>query len=218
MKKKRIIENWNLYVITDEQLGRGRTHLELAREAIAGGAEVIQLRDKTASGKKLYEVGRELRRLTQEKKVTFIINDRVDLAMLVEADGVHVGQTDLPSRAVRRLIGPGKILGVSAASVSEALQAEADGADYLGVGPIFEARGTKSDAGNPLGLEILQHIRNKCHLPLVAIGGINRENVACVIQSGADAVAIISAIISAENVSESARQIKSIILKEKNIK
>ncbi len=215
MKKKRIIDNWNLYVITDEQLGRGRTHLELAREAIAGGAEVIQLRDKTASGKKLYEVGLELRRLTQEKKVTFIINDRVDLAMLVEADGVHIGQTDLPARAVRRLIGPNKILGVSVASLSEALQAEADGADYLGVGPVFEARGTKSDAGNPLGLEILGQLRNNCRLPLVAIGGINRENVARVIQGGADAVAIISAIISAENVTESARQIKSIILREK---
>lgn len=218
MKKKRIIENWNLYVITDEQLGRGRTHLELAREAIAGGAEVIQLRDKAASGKKLYDVGLELRRLTQEKKVTFIINDRVDLAMLVEADGVHIGQTDFPARAVRRLIGPSKILGVSVASLSEAIQAEADGADYLGVGPVFEARKTKSDAGNPLGLEILQQIRNNCCIPIVAIGGINSEKVAGVIQAGADAVAIISAIISAENVSESARQIKSIILKEKNIK
>lgn len=218
MKKKRIIENWNLYVITDEQLGRGRPHLELAREAIAGGAEVIQLRDKNASGKKLYEIGLGIRQLTREKKVTFIVNDRVDLAMLVDADGVHIGQTDLPTRAVRRLIGPDKILGVSAASLSEAIQAEADGADYLGVGPIFEARGTKSDAGNPLGLEILQHIKKNCHLPIIAIGGINRENVADVIQAGADAVAIISAIISAENVSESARQIKSIILKAKNVK
>ncbi len=218
MKKKDIIKGWNLYVITDEQLGRGRSHLELAREAIAGGADVIQLRDKISTAKKLYEIGLEIRQLTRERNIAFIVNDRVDLALLLEADGVHVGQTDLPARAVRRLIGPERLLGVSAATLSEAVQAEADGADYIGVGPVFEARGTKSDAGNPLGLDVLQAIRKKCHLPLIAIGGINKENIAEVIRAGADAVAIISAIVSAENVSETARQIKSIIVKAKSLK
>ncbi len=218
MNKKKIIQSWNLYVITDEQLSGGRTHLEIARQAIAGGAEVIQLSDKAASGKKLYETGLELKQLSREKSVTFIVNDRIDLALILEADGVHVGQSDFPARAARRLLGPDKILGVSAASLAEALQAEADGADYLGVGPIFEARGTKADAGNPQGLESLVHIRQKCSLPLIAIGGIDRQNVSRVIQSGADAAAVISAVVAAVDISKAASQIKSVILSQKSQK
>jgi len=218
MNKRKIIQSWNLYVITDEQLSGGRTHLEIVRQAIAGGAEVIQLRDKAASGKKLYETGLELKQLTREKGVTFIVNDRIDLALILEADGVHVGQSDIPARAARRLLGPDKILGVSAASLAEALQAEADGADYLGVGPIFEARGTKVNAGNPQGLELLVHIRQKCSLPLIAIGGINPQNVSRVIQAGADAAAVISAVVAAVDISKAASQIKSVILSQKSQK
>jgi thiamine-phosphate pyrophosphorylase len=218
MGKKKIIQNWNLYVITDEQLGRGRTHLQIAQSAIAGGAEVIQLRDKNASGKKLYETGLELKSLTRKRKVTFIMNDRIDLAVILDADGVHIGQSDIPAEVARRLLGPQKILGVSAASLVEALQAEANGADYLGVGPIFEARATKADAGNPQGLDLLRQIREKCRLPLIAIGGINRQNVARVIQAGANGAAVISAIVAADDISEAANQIKSAILSEKSKK
>ena len=216
MNKAKIIQNWNLYVITDEQLGRGRTHLQMAQNAITGGADVIQLRDKNASGKKLYETGLELKHLASEQKVSFIVNDRLDLGLILDADGIHVGQSDIPVEAARRLLGPHKILGVSAASLMEALHAEADGADYLGVGPIFEARGTKADAGNPQGLDLLIQIRQKCRLPLIAIGGINRQNVSRVIRAGADGVAVISAIVSADDISEAANQIKSAILKEKS--
>jgi thiamine-phosphate pyrophosphorylase len=216
MDKKKIIQNWNLYVITDERLGCGRTHLQIAQDAIAGGAEVIQLRDKNASGKKLYETGLELRDLTRERNITFIVNDRIDLAVVLDAEGVHLGQSDIPADAARRLLGPHKILGVSAASLMEAVRAEANGADYLGVGPIFEARNTKADAGNPRGLDLLRQIREKCHLPLIAIGGIKRQNVARVIQAGADGAAVISAIVSADDISDAANQIKSIILSEKS--
>jgi thiamine-phosphate pyrophosphorylase len=216
MDKKKIIQNWNLYVITDERLGCGRTHLQIAQDAIAGGAEVIQLRDKNASGKKLYETGLELRDLTRERNITFIVNDRIDLAVVLDAEGVHLGQSDIPADAARRLLGPHKILGVSAASLMEAVRAEANGADYLGVGPIFEARDTKADAGNPRGLDLLRQIREKCHLPLIAIGGIKRQNVARVIQAGADGAAVISAIVSADDISDAANQIKSIILSEKS--
>jgi thiamine-phosphate pyrophosphorylase len=216
MDKKKIIQNWNLYVITDERLGCGRTHLQIAQDAIAGGAEVIQLRDKNASGKKLYETGLELRDLTRERNITFIVNDRIDLAVDLDAEGVHLGQSDIPADAARRLLGPHKILGVSAASLMEAVRAEANGADYLGVGPIFEARNTKADAGNPRGLDLLRQIREKCHLPLIAIGGIKRQNVARVIQAGADGAAVISAIVSADDISDAANQIKSIILSEKS--
>jgi thiamine-phosphate diphosphorylase len=128
--------------------------------------------------------------------------------MAVDADGVHVGQDDLPASVARRILGPGKILGVSAETVEEALAAQKDGADYLGVGPVFEARGTKSDAGAPLGIELIARIRKGCSLPIVAIGGINAENARSVREAGADAVAVISAIASADDIAQAAMHLK----------
>jgi thiamine-phosphate diphosphorylase len=128
--------------------------------------------------------------------------------MAVDADGVHVGQDDLPASVARRILGPGKILGVSAETVEEALAAQKDGADYLGVGPVFEARGTKADAGAPLGLDLIARIRNACSLPVVAIGGINAENARSVREAGADAVAVISAIVSADDIAQAAMHLK----------
>ena len=216
MNKKKIIHSWNLYAITDEMLSRGRTPLEVTQQMIDGGAEVIQFRDKTSSGRKLYETGLELKKLASEKKVSFMVNDRIDLALILDADGVHVGQSDIPASAARQLLGPEKILGVSAASVAEARQAEANGADYLGIGPIFEARGTKADAGNPQGLELLFQIRQKCRLPLIAIGGINQQNVASVIEAGAEGAAVISAIVSADDITGATNLIRSIIIATKS--
>jgi thiamine-phosphate pyrophosphorylase len=211
MNNRNIINSWNLYVITDEKLGKKRSHLDIAKAAIAGGAEVIQLRDKKASSKKLFQTAIILRKLAQQNKVSLIINDRLDIALAVNGDGVHVGQTDIPAHVTRKLIGPDKILGVSACSVEEALEAEAQGADYLGVGPIFEARGTKTDARAPLGLSLLNLLREKCKIPLVAIGGINQDNVKEVIQAGATAAAIISAIVSSEDIQSTTRSIIEII-------
>jgi thiamine-phosphate pyrophosphorylase len=199
---------WRLYVITDERVGRGRSHLQIAERAILGGADAIQLRDKEASGGRLFGVALGLRRLTREAKIPFIVNDRLDVAMAVDADGVHVGQDDLPASVARRILGPGKILGVSAETVEEALAAQKDGADYLGVGPVFEARGTKADAGAPLGLELIARIRKGCSLPIVAIGGINAENARSVREAGADAVAVISAIASADDIAQAAMHLK----------
>lgn len=200
--------NWRLCVITDELVGRGRSHLRIAEEAIRGGADVIQLRDKTASGHRLYEVALTLRKLTRDAKVPLIVNDRLDVAMAVDADGVHVGQQDLPASAARRILGSGKILGVSAETAEEALLAEKDGADYLGVGPIFEARGTKVDAGAPLGLELIERIRRHTRLPIVAIGGINAENARQVREAGADAAAVISAIVAEDDIVQATRRLK----------
>lgn len=199
---------WRLYVITDERVGRGRSHLQIAEGAIRGGADAIQLRDKEASGGRLFGVALGLRRLTREAKIPFIVNDRLDVALAVDADGVHVGQDDLPASVARRILGPGKILGVSAETVEEALAAQKDGADYLGVGPVFEARGTKADAGAPLGLELIARIRKGCSLPIVAIGGINAENARSVREAGADAVAVISAIASADDIARAASHLK----------
>ncbi len=199
---------WRLYVITDERSGRGRSHLQIAEAAIRGGADVVQLRDKGASGGRLYEVALRLRKLTRESGVPFIVNDRLDVALAADADGVHVGRQDLPASAARKILGPGMILGVSAETVEEAVAAEKDGADYLGVGPVFEARGTKADAGEPLGLELIANIRRRCRLPIVAIGGINAENARKVREAGADAAAVISAIAWADDMEKAARGLK----------
>jgi thiamine-phosphate pyrophosphorylase len=208
MDDSRSLNRWRLYVITDERLGRGRSHLRIAEAAILGGADVLQLRDKEASSGRLYRAALELRKITREAKVPFIVNDRLDVALAADADGVHVGQEDLPASVARRILGPGKILGVSAETVEEAIRAEEDGADYLGVGPVFEARGTKADAGEPVGLELVAQIRRRCRLPIVAIGGINAENARKVREAGADAVAVISAIVAADDIAQAARQLK----------
>jgi thiamine-phosphate diphosphorylase len=200
MNRNDLIKNWQIYIITDEVLSQGRTHLEIAEATINAGVKVIQLRDKTASGMKLYKIARDIRELTREYKVAFIMNDRIDIALAVDADGVHVGQEDIPAEQARELIGPHRILGVSAGSLSEALDAEKQGADYLGVGPIFEARSTKADAGSPRGLDLINQIHQRCQLPLIAIGGINLSNIKDVIQAGASGAAVISAIVTAGNI------------------
>jgi thiamine-phosphate pyrophosphorylase len=202
---------WRLHVLTDRKTSRGRSHLQVAEAAIAGGADVLQLRDKEASSGRLYQEALQLRKLTGDAQVPFIVNDRLDIALAVDADGVHVGQSDLPASVVRRIMGPGKILGVSVATVEEAIRAEQDGADYLGVGPVFEARGTKPDTVEPMGLDCIALIRRHCRLPIVAIGGINAENARKVREAGADAAAVISAIVSADDISEATRRLKRIL-------
>jgi thiamine-phosphate pyrophosphorylase len=198
-------------VITDERLGRGRSHVEIAEAAIRGGADVIQLRDKTASGRRLHEIAIALRRLTRDAGVPFIVNDRLDVALAADADGVHVGRHDLPAAAARRILGPGRILGVSAETLEDAVTAARDGADYLGVGPVFEARSSKADAGEPLGLDLVARIRRECRLPIVAIGGIDAGNARLVRDAGADAAAVISAVVSADDIAEAARHLKRLL-------
>jgi thiamine-phosphate pyrophosphorylase len=195
-----------LYVITDRRLASGRSHEEVAREAIAGGATVIQLRDKEASTKELVEIGRRLRRLTAERGVTFIVNDRVDVALAVDADGVHLGQEDMPAALARQLMGPAKVIGVSAGTVEEAKRAEKEGANYLGVGPVY-ATATKPDAGEPIGVEGLSEILRAVSIPVVAIGGINEGNVEEVVATGADGVAVVSAVVGAQDIEAAARRL-----------
>ncbi len=204
------IGRWRLYVITDEQLRRDRSHREIAAAAIRGGADVIQLRDKSGTSGQFYQTAKQLRDLTRQKQIPFIINDRLDIALAVDADGLHVGQMDLPAEVVRKILGPHKILGVSCGSLEEGRRAEQDGADYLGVGPVFEARATKADAGQPLGLALVTEIRKQCRLPIVAIGGINALNAPEVLAAGADALAVISAIVTADDVELAARRLKTV--------
>jgi thiamine-phosphate pyrophosphorylase len=177
--------------------------------------DVVQLREKEAAGRAFFEAAQEIRRLTREANVPFIVNDRVDVALAVDADGVHVGQDDLPAAVVRDLIGNEKILGVSARSLEEAVRAERDGANYIGFGPVYEARGTKPDTIEPLGLEALHEVCRTCRVPVIAIGGINDGNVEEVIDAGADGVAVISGVVSALDVVEATRRLKSLIRRAK---
>lgn len=195
-----------VYVLTDPKLSRGRSHPEVVRAAIAGGATAVQLREKDGSTREMVEIGLELRRITREAGVLFIVNDRVDVAMAVEADGVHVGQSDMPAALVRKLVGPAMIVGVSASTVEKARQAVRDGADYLGVGAVYPT-GSKADAGRPVGLERLREIRSQVNIPIVGIGGINLSNAAQVMAAGADGVSVISAVVSADDVAAAARQL-----------
>ncbi len=199
-----------LHVLTDREWSRGRDMLSVAAAALDGGATVIQLRDKTASTRVLIEEGLALRALTRERGALFIVNDRLDVALAVEADGAHVGQDDMPVELARRLLGPNRILGVSAATMEEAGEAVAGGADYLGVGPIFPSLG-KADAGPATGVHLLTVLAQRYIAPLVAIGGITAENVAEVVRAGACGVAVITAVVSAEDITAATRQLRSAV-------
>jgi len=195
--------SWLLYVITDERLAR-RPHAEAARLAIEGGARAIQLRDKTAGTRALVEAGRALRAITAASGVALIINDRADVARAVDADGVHLGADDLPIAAAREILGPACIIGASARTRPEAERAAADGADYLGVGPIREARGTKPDAPAPLGTAVILDLAG-LGLPIIAIGGIRPGDVREIAEAGACGVAVISAVMGAPDIAAAAR-------------
>ena len=196
-----------LYLVTDERLSRGRATAEIVRAAIRGGIDAVQLRGKDLPAREQLAIGRELRAITRDAGVLFIVNDRVDLALALAADGVHVGQDDLPAEIVRRLVGPEMIIGVSAATIPEALAARAAGADYLGVGAIY-GTATKLDAGAATGSALLGTIAGAVDLPLVAIGGINATNVAEVIAAGAAGAAVVSAIIAADDPEAAARELQ----------
>jgi len=199
-------ESWRgrlkgLYVITDPQLGGG--HLTGARAALQGGARIIQLRDKAATTRQLIEYAQALRALTRDYDALLIINDRLDVAMAVGADGVHLGQDDMPVPLARRVAGDALIIGVSAETVEEAIRAESEGADYLGVGPMF-ATATKPDAGTPVGPERLRQIKQRVNIPVFGIGGITLENAEQVLQAGADGICVISAVLGAPDPTEAA--------------
>jgi thiamine-phosphate pyrophosphorylase len=195
----------SVYVVLDRDFTAGRPLVAVAEAAIRGGATILQLRDKSSDIQRFYTDAVALQHLARAAGVPFIVNDRVDIALAMDADGVHVGEDDLPVEATRRLIGPGKFLGASAGSVEAARAAIAAGADHLGVGPVYEARATKGDAGPPLGLNLIRDIAAFSPLPLVGIGGITVENAGAVIVAGASGVAVISAIGLAPDVEAATR-------------
>ncbi len=202
--------DYSLYLITDSKLARGRSHREVIEAALKGGATLVQYREKDASTRRMVEEGITLRDLCHAYGVPLIVNDRVDVALAIDADGVHVGDDDMPVAWARRLMRPDKVVGASADSAAKALSAIAEGADYLGVGAIFPT-GTKADAGAPIGLEGLMQVARVSTVPIVGIAGIGVHNAASVIRAGAAGVAVISAIVHAEDVEKAARELRQIV-------
>lgn len=198
---------YDLYVLTDVTLAPGRTHADIVRAALAGGADAVQIRDKGSTAQNLGRVVAECHPMARKFGAALFVNDRVDVAMLFGADGVHVGQEDLPARAARRLLKPPALLGVSAGTLAEAKRAVKEGADYIGVGPIY-ATSTKPDAGEAIGTEALAAIVRGVPVPVVAIGGIDHENVAAVGAAGAAGAAVVSAVVTATDMAAAARALK----------
>jgi len=198
--------DYSLYLVTDRGLSRGRPTPEIVRAAVRGGVTCVQLREKTCSTREFIAEALAVRDFLKWRGVPLIINDRVDVALAVGADGVHLGQGDLPRAEARAILGESKLIGISAESLRDAVAAENAGADYLGVSPIF-ATPTKTDTAAPLGLEGLRAIRRQVKLPLVAIGGLNAGNAAAVIGGGADGVAVVSAIVAADDPGLAAREL-----------
>jgi thiamine-phosphate pyrophosphorylase len=210
MKIKKI--DYSLYLVTDRGMARDRSTLEIVRAAVNGGATVVQLREKDCSTREFIEQALAVKDFLKARQIPLIINDRLDVAQAVQADGVHLGQTDMPLELAKGILGDSMIIGISAESLKDAIAAEKGGADYLGVSPIY-ATPTKTDTAPPLGLAGLREIRKAARLPLVGIGGLNRENAAEVIRSGADGVAVVSAIEAADDPEAAASALKQVIVK-----
>lgn len=193
--------DWDVYLVTQQSHSNGRDTPEIVREAIAGGVDVVQLREKDVPARERYQLGRDLRKATREADVPLIVNDRVDLAQAIDADGVHLGDEDLPIETARELLGPDAIIGRSVSFVADALAAEEAGADYLGVGAIY-ATGSKDDIDDDehaIGTERLARICDAVDIPVVAIGGIDADTAGETVAAGADGVAVITTITRADD-------------------
>jgi thiamine-phosphate diphosphorylase len=194
-----------LYVIIDTRLVRGDIG-KTAEDVIAGGANFLQLRAKDLSTREFIEAGTRLSEICKRNRIPFIVNDRVDIALALDSDGVHLGQDDMPVAAARKIIPQGKLIGLSVHSLEEAAKAKEEKPDYIGVGPIFFTR-TKVSAIPPVETDFIRKIRSGTNLPLVAIGGINAENMEEVIAAGADAIAVCSAILNADDIKAAAERL-----------
>ena len=202
--------DYSLYLVTDRSLSKGRATREIVQAAVAGGVTCVQLREKDCGTREFIDEALALRPLLRDHNIPLIINDRLDVALAVEADGVHLGQRDMPIGMARKIAGNSLLIGISAESTDDALRAEQEGADYIGISPVF-ATPTKTDTAAPLGLEGVNKIRELVDIPLVGIGGINRDNAASVIEAGADGVAVVSAIVSADDPRDAAKELKALV-------
>ena len=206
MKKEDI--DYSVYLVTDHRNTNDEEFLDIIEEAIKGGTTIVQLREKTASTKEFYQLALKVKEITSKYDVSLLINDRIDIALAVDSDGVHIGQDDMPADIARKIIGKDKILGVSASTVAEAKKAEADGADYIGSGAVFPTA-TKDDADSVSKLQ-LKEIVHSIDIPVVAIGGITLENADTLKDTGIAGFSVVSAIMSADNPREASQKLKEI--------
>ncbi|HOM73049.1 MAG TPA: thiamine phosphate synthase [Armatimonadota bacterium] len=193
-----------IYIITDGRYAGKDGHVTIAHAAVRAGAPCVQLRAPELSDRNLLEVAKEIAQLTRNTGALFIVNNRVDIALASGADGVHLGQDDMPCKDARRILGPDAIIGISVGTVDEAIEAQAEGTDYIAIGPIFPTL-TKTDAGDAVGLEAITNVNRAVDLPVVAIGGISLANIASVRSAGADSAAVISAVSTAPDIEEAVR-------------
>ena len=195
-----------LHILTDTVLQSRFSHMEITRLAIAGGADTIQYRQKSGSTREMIEIARNMKRLCSEAGVTFIVNDRLDVAIAAEADGVHLGQEDFPIPMAREILGEGRIIGGSAATLDEARKCLSEGADYVGFGPVYPTS-SKDDAGPVSGIDILKQVVEIIPVPIIAIGGVGAENIPDVMRTGAHGIAVISAVCCQDDPEKATRSL-----------
>ncbi|GET35212.1 thiamine-phosphate synthase [Prolixibacter bellariivorans] len=203
----------SLYLVTDRELSKGRSLSYIVEEAVKGGVTMVQLREKDCTTREFYELGMRMKALLSPLSIPLIINDRLDIALAVDADGLHIGQSDMPWQVARRILGKDKILGLSVETMQQAEEANRMDVDYIGISPVF-ATLTKTDTLQLFGLNGLKEATSLSRHPAVAIGGINLQNAAQVVNSGADGIAVVSAIASVDNPRQAARELKLTIKKE----
>lgn len=194
--------SYRLYLVSDQKVLQERDFLSSLEKAILGGVTMLQLRDKESSSKEFYNLALEVKKLTKKYKIPLIINDRIDIALAVDAEGVHLGQQDMPITVARPLMGPDKIIGASTATLEEAKKAESEGADYIGVGALFPTA-TKSNTRR-VSLNQLSIIKKNVSIPVVGIGGISKSNIQSIINTGVDGAAVVSAILGQEDIQQAA--------------
>jgi len=205
----------SLYLVTDRSLSLGRPLETVVEEAVRGGVTMVQLREKDASTLDFYNLAMKLKSILKSYNVPLIINDRLDIALACDAGGLHIGQSDMPYSVARKLLGKDKIIGLSVESIQDTIDANNLDVDYIGISPVFGTQ-TKTDTAPALGLEGIGEITRISGHPSVGIGGINLTNAQDIIQAGADGISVVSAIMSAPDPQQSARQLKEIINKSKN--
>ncbi|MCH3964761.1 MAG: thiamine phosphate synthase [Clostridium sp.] len=201
--------DYSLYLVTDRRFIGSKPLKKAVEEAILGGVTLVQIREKNASSREFYSTALEVKEITQYYKIPIIIDDRIDIAQAVEADGVHLGQTDIPLVTARKILGDNKIIGISVGNIKEAIEAEKGGADYLGIGTIFNT-GTKKDINKLIGIDGLRKIYDSINIPAVAIGGIGPDNFKEVLSTGVDGIAVVSAILGSKDITSAAKQLTAI--------
>jgi len=206
VNKVELLSGIQLYVIADRKMCRGKNLVEIVSQAIQGGAQMIQCRDKESDDRDFVGLASQLRDVCRNENVPFIVNDRVDVARQINADGVHVGDEDLSVREARNVLSPDKIIGKTARTVQDAIDAEREGADYVGLGPVFPTDSKQIDG--PIGLDIVRAASEILKIPIFAIGGINLSNLDQLLEAGGRRIAVISAVVSSGDVISSARRLR----------